>query len=259
MNKSSFPLVARIPKTICFPAVARWLGFSLGIALVLPLGALAQTPPPEAAPGQVVPKHAAGGWPSDTTGDDKKPERTAEQQANLDAVAAEMKRLANESGPDSVILQAKLLIRAMGAGANGATEVKVAGPSEVAGADYLEIRVETGIEFDGATTTPESRRAKVWKEIAMPVLDEMVSFKIDPSALELVFYYEARGGGPKDGNTADDDPSSHQTLTREGFRARIPKATLEKVVSNEIEGDALATVVELEPIASTPVLAAELH
>jgi len=207
---------------------------------------------PTPAPGQTVPPHAAGGWPSSTTGDDKKPARTPEQQAQLDAVANELKRLANEFGPDSVVLQAKLLIRAMSAGALGATEVKVAGASSVAGPEHLEIDIETGLFFDGRSTTPESRRDQVWKDVAMPVLDEMVSFKIEPSALELVFLFDVQDPAP--GLPVDPSlPSRH-----EAFRAQLSRALLEDLIADRAVGDAVrekVTMTAPAPVARAAVVA----
>lgn len=210
------------------------------VALLLSVGLLGAAPAfagasaaPTPAPGELVPRHAAGGWPSSTTGDDKKPGRTPEQQAQLDSVTNELKRLATDSGPDSVVLQAKLLIRAMTSGALGASEVKVAGPSKSAGDGFLEIDVETGLYFDGKTTTPQARRDQVWKDVALPVLDQMVTFKIEPAALELVLLYEVQDlepGLPLDPTT----PSRH-----EGFRTQLSKELLADMLADRVGGEAI--------------------
>ncbi|MFN2427787.1 MAG: hypothetical protein ABR587_15225, partial [Candidatus Binatia bacterium] len=151
-------------------------------------------------------------------------------------------------GPDSVVLQAKLLIRSMGAGAIGATEVRVAGKSMVAGPEYLEIDVHTGLYFDSKTTTAESRRETVWKDVASPVLDEMVSFKIEPAALELVFLYQLQEftGAP--------DPTSPSE--REAFRVLLSRDVLEEIVTDRVAGDAIRTKVELQPAIAPPQPAA---
>jgi hypothetical protein len=214
---------------------------ALAVLASLPSFAGADESAPIPAPGEIVPLHAKGGWPNETTGDDKKPPRSAEQQAQLDAVTNELKRLAGEFGPDSVTLQAKFLIRAMGAGAIGPTEVKVAGPSAQAGPGHLEIDVETGLYFDAGATTPESRRDLVWKDVGLPVVDEMVSFRIEPPSLELVFLYnvqELEAGLALEPGA----PSTH-----ESFRVRLPQAVLERMIDDRIKGDAVRENAEFTP------------
>jgi len=205
---------------------------------------------PTPAPGQELPAHAAGGWPTDTTGDSAKPPRTAEQQAAIDAVANELKRLANEFGPDSVVLQAKFLIRAMGAGAMGPTEVRVAGPSPGLAPAHLEIDIETGLYFDGKTTTAEARRDTVWKDVAVPVLDEMVSFKIEPTHLELVFLFDVQEVAP--GFSLDPtEPARH-----EAFRVRLSRDVLEDLIADRLVGDAVREKVAFTEPATVPHAAA---
>ncbi len=199
------------------------------------------TDPPIPAPGQVVPPHAAGGWPTNLTGDDQKPKRTPEQEANLHSVAQELKRLANEHGPDSVVLQSKLMVRSMSAGAVGPTEVRVAGPSALAGDSHLEIDIDTGIYFDENTTTEESRRESVWKDVALPVLDEMASFKIDPAGLDLVFVFDVQ---KVTGERPFDPTEEHR---REGFRVTIAAPLLDDMATDEVAGDAVRTKVDLKP------------
>jgi hypothetical protein len=203
--------------------------------------------PPIAAPGQSVPPHAAGGWPTSTTGDKKKPARTPEQQAQLDAVANELKRLATEFGPDSVVLQAKILLRCTSAGAVGPVEVHVAGPSSSAGPDFLQLAIGTGLFFDGRTTTPESRRDTVWKDIVLPVLEEMQSFKIDPSGLEFVLSVEVQDLEP--GLVLD--PAS--PAQREAFRVELTREVLEDLVADRVGGDAVRARVRLTPPAPVAV------
>jgi hypothetical protein len=224
-----------LPPTSQHLAVAFFAAF-LGLA-----SPAAATDPPIPAPGQEVPPHAAGGWPTDLTGDDQKPKRSPEQEANLRSVAQELKRLANEHGPDSVVLQSKFLVRSMSAGAVGPTEVRVAGPSPVAGDSHLEIDVTTGIYFDEKTTTEESRREAIWKDIALPVLDEMSSFKIDPAGLDLVFLFDVQKISAERGF----DPTEEHRP--EGFRVTLAAPLLAELVSNEVAGDAVRAKVELKP------------
>lgn len=227
----SFPMSLSSPRN-SRPLLALALLVAAGLPLSGPSYA-GSTDAPTPAPGEMVPLHAAGGWPSSTTGDDKKPARTPEQQAQLDAVTNELKRLANEYGPDSVVLQAKLLIRSMASGALGASEVKVAGPSTVAGDGYLELDVETGLYFDGRTTTPESRRDEVWKSVALPVLDQMVTFKIEPGSLEMVLLYDVQDLEP--GTSLDPSaPARH-----EGFRVQLPRELLAQMIDDQVVGEAV--------------------
>jgi hypothetical protein len=197
---------------------------------------------PLPAPGQTVPPHAAGGWPSETTGDNKRPGRTPEQQAAMESVAGELRRIANQYGPDSVVLQAKLLIRSTSAGAIGPIEVRVAGPSTgEAGPEHLEIDVETGLFFDEATTTAESRRETIWKDVAMPVLDEMASFKIDPQSLELVFLFDVQK------IAEGDQPSPNEDARHEAFHVRLSREMLEDLVADRVVGDAMRDKAVLSP------------
>jgi hypothetical protein len=219
--------------------LAAWAGVALATAAFA-------TEPPIPAPGEVVPPHAAGGWPTDLTGDDQKPKRTPEQEAHLHSVAQELKRLANTHGPDSVVLQSKFLVRSMTLGAVGPTEVRVAGPSPVAGDDHLEIDIDTGLYFDEGTTTEESRRETVWKDVALPVLDEMVSFKIDPAGLDLVFFFDVQ---KKSAESGFDPTEAHR---HEGFRVTLAAPLLADLVSNEIAGDAVRAKVDLEPSPAVP-------
>jgi hypothetical protein len=220
--------------------ILRFLALVVVATFALAAPAVASEPP-VAAPGEVVPPHAAGGWPTDLTDDDLKPKRTPEQEANLQSVAQELKRLANQHGPDSVVLQSKFMVKSMSAGAIGPTEVRVAGPSTIAGAGHLEIDIDTGLYFDEATTTEESRRESVWKEVALPVLDEMMSFKIDPAGLELVFLFDVQ---KKSGELGFDPTEEHR---HEGFRVALAEPLLDDLVADNVAGDAVRTKVDLKP------------
>lgn len=232
------------------PARCTRTGFALlfSFAFTFAAGTAAAGDPvvPLPAPGQSVPKHASGAWPSDTSSDERPP-RTAEQQARLDAVAGELKRIAETHGPDSVVLQSKLLIRSMGAGALGATEVRVAGPSTEMGPSHLEIDVDTGIFFDEASTTSESRRELVWNDIALPVLDEMTSFQIDPGALELVFLFDVQDAARQAGGKLN--PTAEARC--ESFRVRIDHPTLRGISNDEWKGGEMRGKVEMTAVAAT--------
>jgi hypothetical protein len=207
-------------------------------ALVLCSDARAQdAPAPEPDQAGEVPKHAAGVWAQPS--EDR---RTPEQRAAVHAVATELRRIANAHGPDSVVLQSKFMIRSMTAGAAGPTEVRVAGPSTGdAGPGHLEIDVETGLIFDESTTTAESRRETVWKDVALPVLDEMASFKIEPEALELVFLFDVQKIVPGEPVVLAED--AHH----EAFRVLMARDVLEDLVADRVVGDAMREKVILTP------------
>lgn len=226
----------RIPAGVALSAAFILLGVTIA-------GPAAATEPPIAAPGGEVPKHAQGGWPTALTDQEDKPKRSPEQQKHLDSVATELKRIANTHGPDSVVLQAKFLMRSMAAGAIGPTEVRVVGPSTgPAGPDHLEIDVETGIYFSGKLTTPETRRDIVWKEVVMPVLDEMVSFKIEPASLDLVFLFDVQD---EVATVEQLDPTA--AARHEAFRVRLGRPMLEEMIDDTIVGDAVREKAELSP------------
>jgi hypothetical protein len=205
-------------------------------------GQLEEKPPAPETP----PLHAAGGWPTDLTADTKKPGRTAEQQAQLDAVTHELARLARDFGPDSVVLQSKFLIGSMAAGAIGPTEVRVAGPSPSSD-DHLEIDIETGLYFSGKTTTIQSRTDKVWNDVALPVLDGMKSFLIEPANLDLVFLFDVQ-----------DDALTPEALDptvdsrHEAFHVKLSHATLADIAVDKVEGDAVRQQAELTPVTTVP-------
>jgi len=231
------------PLSSIAPQRARAGALAAVVAALLAHGATAFAAEVVAAPGSTepIPKHAAGGWPTETTGDDKRPGRTPEQQAAIDEVASELRRIASKFGPDSVVLQSKLLIRSMAAGAVGPTEVRVAGPSTGdAGPGHLEIDIETGLFFDEKTTTADSRRDTVWKEVAAPVLDEMVSFHIEPEALELVFLFDVQ-------QFASETPDLSAESRHEAFRARLAREVLEDLMSDKVTGDAMREKVIFTP------------
>lgn len=238
------PALRALPPGACVVALATVL---LAVLTLRSPAAWAQDEPPIPAPGQKLPPHAAGGWPTSTTGDDEIPGRTPEQQARLDAVTGELKRLANQYGPDSVVLQSKLLVRSMSAGAAGATEVRVAGPAaDDPGA--LEIVVDTGLFFDSATTTAKTRRDMIWETVAAPVLDEMTSFKIEPAALRLAFLFAVQDFSL--GTAGQPDPTG--TATREGFHADLSRSLLEDLIADRQTALEVASKIEFPGIDGGP-------
>jgi len=104
-------------------------------------------------------------------------------------LAHELALTAERHGPDSVALQASLLVSSMRAGAVGATEVRVVGASTLTGTERLRIEVETGLEFADGDTSARQRADRIWNEVVAPVLERMESFDIRPRDLELEVFY----------------------------------------------------------------------
>lgn len=132
--------------------------------------------------------HAEGEGGANTTPPDSAAVRAATEE-KVRSLAQELARTAQQHGDDAVALQAALLIQAMRAGAVGATEVKVAGPSPREGEGFLELAVGTGLIFDGDVHAIEACNEQVWLSVAAPVLEQMERFDIKPEGLELVFTY----------------------------------------------------------------------
>ncbi len=157
-------------------------------------------------------------------------------------VTAELRRIADEHGPDSVALQAKFLLRSTAAGALGPTEVKVAGPSKRLGADYLEIVVDTGLFFEEGTSTPADRADLVWRMLAGPALEDMTSFQLKPTGLEVVFLYKVQN--LSDSVTGKLDPSLPGRA--ETLAIALDHTLLESVARDEVAGDALRRAVRFD-------------
>jgi len=104
-------------------------------------------------------------------------------------LAQELALTAERHGPDSVALQASLLVSSMRAGAVGTTQVRVVGASTRTGTERLRIEVETGLEFADQDTTAQQRADRIWNEVVAPVLERMESFDIRPGSLELEVFY----------------------------------------------------------------------
>jgi hypothetical protein len=113
---------------------------------------------------------------------------------SAELLARELALTAERHGPDSVALQASLLVSSMRAGAVGATEVRVVGDSTLTGTERLRIEVQTGLEFAGEDTTARQRADRIWNEVVAPVLERMESFDIRPRDLELEVFYTVSTG-----------------------------------------------------------------
>jgi len=116
-------------------------------------------------------------------------ERRETTERRVHSLAKELAATAKRHGPDSVSLQAGLLVHALQAGSVGACEVTVVGASPNAGASFLEVDITTGLIFDTDATTQRGQIAHVWRSIAAPTLEQMKSFETDPRGLELVFQW----------------------------------------------------------------------
>jgi len=167
--------------------------------------------------------------------------------AKLTELTSELRRLADQYGPDSVALQAKLLLRAGVAGALGPIEVKVAGPSARLGSEYLEVVVDTGLFFDQAQGTAQQRADQVWSGVAEPALEEMTSFDLRPAGLEVIFLYRVQdlSGSP----TARIDPSVGGRTER--LAIALDRSLLASLARDETVGIALRGAVRFD--TSEPV------
>jgi hypothetical protein len=146
------------------------------------------------------------------------------------SLASELRAVAEKHGPGAVVLQAGFLIEAMRAGAVGPTEVRVVGPSERHGAEFLEIDVGTGLIFDADSTDVAGRTDRVWAEIVAPVLSKMETFAIEPSGLALVFGYGTQRFSTHAERKAD------LSAPQEAHTARfvIPAAALEDLALDRV-------------------------
>ncbi|HYB97686.1 MAG TPA: hypothetical protein VEC57_00990 [Candidatus Limnocylindrales bacterium] len=149
----------------------------------------------------------------------------------MNTLAAELRRIASAHGPDSVILQTKLMMRSIAAGAVGPTEVRVAGPSARLGPEYLEIDVDTGIIFAEPETTQNGRTDMIWRQVAGPVLEEMVSFNLEPHGLELVFLFGVQ--------QTNEDPDPAKPSRFERFSIWLPADKLESAATENHTADAI--------------------
>jgi hypothetical protein len=164
------------------------------------------------------------------------------------ALASELRATAERCGPDSVALQASLLVETLRAGAVAPSEVGVEGPAAPPNQDYLRIRVLTGLIFDPAASTPQTRLAQIWSGVVAPAIGKMDGFNITPGGLELAMGYGLQAFGEFMDRKAD---PSEKTETV-GRTLRISEATLTRLASDEVTADEvleLAFVTEEQPWA----------
>jgi len=197
-------------------------------------------PAPEAMDAQN--KSASEVLPADSA------ESIQDGTTKMNEVARELRRIADQYGPDSVALQAKFLLRSTTEGARGPVEVKVAGPSEHLGAEYLEIVVDTGLFFDAAQGTLQDRADQVWARLAAPALEEMTSFDLKPAGLELVFLYRVEYSPLPASGQVEGAPAAHA----EQLMIALDRALLNSVARDEMAGDALRKAVRFEASAPPP-------
>lgn len=183
------------------------------------------------------PSLAGGGEEGGVAADASRAEAVIEetQKSAINDLADELRRIVDSYGPDSVALQAKFLMRCTAAGAVGATEVKVAGPSTRLGGGYLEIDVDTGLLFAEAAGTPQDRADMVWRDLAAPALEEMTSFHLNPAGLEVVFVYRVQDMSAS--NTGHLDPSIGGRSER--LSVALDQELLAAVARDELAGDEL--------------------
>ena len=162
-------------------------------------------------------------------------QRREATERRVHAVAAELAKTAKQYGPDSVSLQASLLVHSMSAGAIGACEVTVVGASPSAGPSFLELDVDTGLVFDTGATTERGRMAHLWREIALPALLGMKSFQTEPPGLELVFEY----GLQSYTDQIENKPDMSAPIDGKILRVTIPEAVLSDLAVGAIEADAV--------------------
>ena len=79
----------------------------------------------------------------------------------------------------------------------------------------------------------------------MPVLDEMVTFQIEPDSLELVFLFDVQ----KRIHLSAGQPDPTEQARREAFRAKLDRGLLEDLIADRLEGDAVRGRVSFEPVA----------
>lgn len=154
--------------------------------------------------------------------------RTSEQAHSL---ARELRTTAERYGTDSVALQASFLVETLRAGAVGPSEVGVHGAAAPPHQDYLRIRILTGLIFDSATSTPQSRLSEIWAKVVAPAIDKMDGFDINPGGLELSLGY---GLQPFAANM-DGKADAAAELELRGRALRIGEATLTKLAADEID------------------------
>ena len=205
---------------------------AVGLSLVL-------VPEARAADAEPADPEPAASHPDDpATG----PGTRSAAQERMEAIAAELRQIAERHGPDAVVFQTKLLINALSQKPLGPTEVRVAGasgPTTGAAPDgapsYLRFEVASGLVFDAAATTPSQRLARIWQSMVLPTLAGMGSFKLEPRNLEVEL-----GFGVQDIETlglAELDP--REAMVEESVAFRVPAAVLDDLIYDLVAGDAV--------------------
>jgi hypothetical protein len=182
------------------------------------------------------------------------PDRRETTDRRVHSLTTELAAIAKRHGPDSVALQAGLLVNALHSGAVGACEVTVVGASPQAGPSFLEIDVATGLIFDTDTSTPASRTAHVWRTIAAPTLKGMKSFETTPPGLELVFQYGVQRFADSPEHKADARGASEP----HSVRVAIPEAALADLLAGSLDVDALLDRASVRD-GATAIPAGDLH
>jgi hypothetical protein len=187
-------------------------------------------------PGQAAEEQAADEQPRDVPKEERfKTEEPPSVERRIHSIAQELAATAKRHGPDSVAIQAGLLIHTLNAGAIGATEVRVVGESPQAGPLFLEVDVTTGIILDSEGSTPRSELTHMWRQIAVPSLRGMKSFKTDPRGLELVFIY----GLQRFADSVENKPDPTGPMLPRMIRVAIPEAVLSDLATGTIDIDAV--------------------
>lgn len=225
-----------MPDSLLSPT-ARGIARVLALALALMTGPALAGAEEDAPPSSRVPESAD----LSQLGVDSTESAAGDLPLGMKSLAEELRRIGEVHGPDSVVLQAKLLLRATAAGAVGPTEVRVAGSSQRLGTGYLEIDVDSGLMLD-AESSPAQRRERIWRAIAKPVLAEMRSFQIRPEALELVLVYDVAGA---DAERSEPASASHA----EEARFALDRALLEEIAAREIAADDILKRIEASEVA----------
>jgi hypothetical protein len=156
-------------------------------------------------------------------------------ERRIRSIAHELGLTAKRHGPDSVAIQAGLLVNALKAGAVGVTEVTVVGESAEAGPSFLEFDVTTGIILNSEGSTPSTELAHMWRQIAVPSLQSMKSFKTDPAGLELVFLY----GLQRSADSVENKPDPTEPMMERMMRVAIPETVLSDLITGTIGIDAV--------------------
>ena len=154
----------------------------------------------------------------------------------MNALAAELRRIAETHGPDSVILQTRLLMRSIAAGAVAPTEVRVVGPSATLGGEYLEIDVDTGIIFTEPETTQNGRTDRIWREVAGPALEGMSSFNLEPNGLQMVFVFGVQH--------TEESPDPAKPARYERFSVSLPAARLASAAVEKHDAETIRAVAD---------------